>query len=240
MRGQAPATPQTPQTPTPPKVEPKKEEATTPTPSTDTSNPNDNNQSDNQNDTGDSASSFDSAVGYIDDAVPSNMVRFRFDDAFHDNRPSRAEYFYAKGGPNGPGFKDFVGILDYQEISAYAEGKLSDNFSMFVNVPYRFIEPQLDVATNGFSDLDAGFKWAFYRDEDTLVTFQFRTYSPTGDAIDGLGTRHVSLEPALLWNHRVNEMLAPGGRVPLLEPDRRHRLLRRGAPLRRRRQLRRA
>ena len=166
---------------------------------------NDNNQSDNQSDTGDSASSFDSAVGYIDDAIPMNTIRLRFDDAFHNNRPSRAEYFYAKGGPNGPGFEDFVGTINYQELTLYLEAKLNDNFSVFINGGQRWIEPQLDVNTEGFGDMDAGFKWAFYRDDSTLLTFQFRTYAPTGDAADGLGTRHVSLEPALLWNHRVNE-----------------------------------
>src|SRR5262249_54045801 len=31
------------------------------------------------------------------------------------------------------------------------------------------------------------------------LTFQFKTYLPTGNPVQGLGTGHVSLEPSLIW-----------------------------------------
>lgn len=196
--GQMPQTPQVPK-----KEEPKKEEAAPPS----SENNNTDNQQSSTGDTGDSASSFDSAVGYIDNAVPVNLLRLRFDDAWHNNRPSRAEYFYARGGPFGPGFKDFPGNINYQELSAYMEAKASDDLSFFLNVPYRFLQPQFDTDQNGFGDLDAGFKWAFYRDDSNVATFQLRTYAPTGYARDGLGTRHVSIEPAFLMYNRLSDKL---------------------------------
>src|SRR5712691_11833904 len=39
-----------------------------------------------------------SAVGYIDSAIPLTQFRLRYDAAYHDNRPARAEFFYAKCG----------------------------------------------------------------------------------------------------------------------------------------------
>src|SRR5437660_1305295 len=51
-----------------------------------------------------------SDVGYIDSAIPRTLLRLRADSAFNDNRPDRAEFFYAKCGcfrglsPNNPLF----------------------------------------------------------------------------------------------------------------------------------------
>src|SRR5438132_7868497 len=45
----------------------------------------------------------DSSVGYIDSAVPFSHFRFRYDSAWRDVRPYRAEFFYAQGGPGNPG-----------------------------------------------------------------------------------------------------------------------------------------
>jgi hypothetical protein len=58
---------------------------------------------------------------------------------------------------------------------------------------------------NGWSDLQVGFKYAILADPDQYLTFQFRTYLPTGKASEGLGTGHVSLEPSLLFYQRLGE-----------------------------------
>src|SRR5262249_13543545 len=52
-----------------------------------------------------------------------------------------------------------------------------------------------------------GFKYAFVADPDAYYTFQFRTYAPTGAGNLGLGTGHVSLEPALLVFQRLSDRL---------------------------------
>ena len=36
--------------------------------------------------------------GYIDNAVPVTMFRLRYESAYGNNRPDRAEFFYAKCG----------------------------------------------------------------------------------------------------------------------------------------------
>jgi hypothetical protein len=64
---------------------------------------------------------------------------------------------------------------------------------------------------DGFSDLNFGFKAAAIACEDEYLTFQFRTWVPTGDGGRGLGTDHVSLEPALLYYRKLSDRLSVEG-----------------------------
>lgn len=160
------------------------------------------------------------APGYIDWAVPRTMFRLRLDSAFDNNRPDRAEFLYAQcgcaGGP-GPGVigppPTVNGSVDYQEVRAYLEVASDSGFSVFGEVPIRFLQttadPDLGLQdtgdANGLSDLEAGFKYAFAESDTQLLTFQLKTYIPTGDAGDGLGTDHVSIEPGLLYLHNVSD-----------------------------------
>ncbi|QJX00846.1 hypothetical protein [Frigoriglobus tundricola] len=157
-----------------------------------------------------------STVGYIDSSVPVDVVRFRFDAAFNNVVPSRGEFFYARS-PSLPTDKAETKV-DYQEFSVYAEKTVTDRFSLFVEAPYRFINPTVDQNANGLGDMNAGFKWAFYRDDDHLLSFQLRTYAPTGNGNLGLGTSHPSLEPALLGYSRITDRLRTEGELRLFVP----------------------
>jgi hypothetical protein len=160
----------------------------------------------------------DSSVGYIDPAIPGNIFRLRFDSSFDDNRPTRAEFFYPRGGPLGPGLPVPEPRVDFQELSAYLELAPSERWSAFLNLPVRFLDPARGPDHDGFSDLDAGFKYAFLFDPNRVGTFQFRTYAPTGDAALGLGTHHVSLEPALLFYDALSQDLALESELRLWVP----------------------
>jgi hypothetical protein len=160
----------------------------------------------------------DSSVGYIDPAIPGNVFRFRFDAANEDRRPTRAEFFYPKGAPSGPGLPDPQPRVNFQELSAYLELAASERLSAFVNLPVRFLEPAKNGDHAGFSDLDAGFKFAFLRAEDQVATFQLRTYAPTGDSRRGLGTHHTSLEPAILLYERLSDRLGLESELRLWVP----------------------
>src|SRR5262245_29056986 len=103
----------------------------------------------------------DSSVGYIDPAIPGNVFRFRFDASYDDRRPTRAEFFYPKGAPAGPGLPEPEPRVDFQEFAAYLEMAATDRLSAFVNVPVRLLNPEVNRDHTGFSDLDAGFKYAF-------------------------------------------------------------------------------
>jgi hypothetical protein len=176
-------------------------------------------------------------VGYIDSAIPITRFRFRFDAAYNNNRPDRAEFFYPKGqsgvgggvggkgigvgggGGKGTGGGGAQGIgggskglsalspVDYQDIGAYLEWAPAGSFSCFVELPVRFLNPDTDNNTAGLADMNAGFKWAFLNCPDRVAAFQLRTYAPTGDGFRGLGNEHVSLEPALLLYERLSDQL---------------------------------
>jgi hypothetical protein len=213
-------------------------------------------------------------VGYIDVALPLSMFRLRFSAAYDNNRPDRAEFFYAQyqqqlissapgspiyvntppsggvttsggggagggGGTGRGGSRDIVTIsqpgqlignpaarglpkpetrIDYQDITGYLEWAPTNRFSAFVEGPYRFLNPELNSNTNGFADMNAGFKWAFLYTPQSVGTLQVRTYIPTGDSTRGLGTNHVSLEPSFLFNQLLTNRLLLEGQLDIWIP----------------------
>src|SRR5262245_40773719 len=70
-----------------------------------------------------------SRVGYIDNAIPLDLFRFRFDAGYHFTRPNRAEFFYAQSQPGGPGLPKPEVQVDYQEFNFYVEKKVGDRAS---------------------------------------------------------------------------------------------------------------
>jgi hypothetical protein len=165
----------------------------------------------------------DSKVGYIDSALPGNLFRLRFDAAYSDRRPNRADFFYAPGPPFGPGLPLPERSIDYQDLTAYVEAAWTDRFATFVELPVRFLDPDLNANTAGFADLNAGFKGVLFQSDDSVLTFQLRTYAPSGNAGRGLGTGHVSLEPSLLAYSSLTDRLHLEGEfrywVPITNND---------------------
>ena len=168
--------------------------------------------------TGDSFAA--SAPGtYIDNAIITNMFRFRIDTAYNNSLPDRAEFFYGQcgcfgGNAPGPGSPARLGNaatananVDYQEFVPYFERAFSSRFSMFAETPFRLINPDVTDNTGGLSDINVGIKTAIVSRNRQYLTGQFRVYAPTGDAQRGLGNGHASLEPALLYLSRRNDRL---------------------------------
>jgi hypothetical protein len=157
-----------------------------------------------------------SMVGYVDDAIVASQIRLRFDAGFHDNAPDRAEFFYAQyAGLNGPGPNSVVAALNFKELYLFGEYAPVMRFSFFTELPVRWIQPQLSVASvtptstfgnhAGLSDIAAGFKWAAVASAKQYLTFQFQAHFPSGNASSGLGTGHYTVEPALLYYLRLSD-----------------------------------
>ncbi|KAA1260443.1 hypothetical protein LF1_29830 [Rubripirellula obstinata] len=151
-------------------------------------------------------STSDTNVGYIDSAIPMTQVRVRFDSAFDNPTPDRAEFFYrastaATGVPLSPAETG----VDYQELWSYLELALSSEVSVFVDIPFRFIDPELNPNRSGLGDIQLGMKGVLWSQPNQILSAQLRTYLPTGDADRLLGTDHVSLEPALLYARRLSD-----------------------------------
>lgn len=172
---------------------------------------------------------------YIDDARVRNMFRFRADAAYDNPFPDRAEFFYAQcgcfgGGAPGPGVTSAATNVNYQEFWLYGERAFSDRFSVFVDVPFRLVDIDVNVPggtpaenapipnAGGLSDIHLGLKYAFCASPDYYNTFQLRVYTPTGDADRGLGTHHVSLEPAYLIYRTLTDRLRLNGELRLWVP----------------------
>ncbi len=161
--------------------------------------------------------------GYLDVAAPVTQFRLRYDDALNNKYPDRGEYFYAKCGcfrdakldPNAKGPSGINDSVNVQDLRAYSEYAFSPRVSVFAEVPLEWIHFQTGAGDGkgttspgnsaGLGDINAGFKYAFIARPDEYLTFQFRTYIPTGDSYQGLGTAHVSLEPSLLYYRRMSD-----------------------------------
>ncbi|PNY36975.1 hypothetical protein C2E31_10200 [Rhodopirellula baltica] len=154
-------------------------------------------------------STSDTNVGYVDCAIPMTQVRFRFDAAYDNPTPDRAEFFYrastaATGVPISPAETN----VNYQSLRTYLEFAPSPLWSLFLDVPVRFIDPERNDNEQGFSDLELGAKGILWMNSEHVVTGQLRAYVPTGDASRLLGTDHASLEPALLHATQLSPLVS--------------------------------
>jgi hypothetical protein len=166
------------------------------------------------------------AVGYIDSAIPITQLRLRYDDAYRDNRPDRAEFFYPKcgcfatlrqGNPlrdtRAPGPPLTESRVDFQELNTTLEYAPVDRFSAFAEIPVRWINPEQNANASGIGDINFGAKYAFLMDPCRVATVQLRTFTPSGDGFKGLGTEHWSLEPALLYYRKLSQWLVLEGEL---------------------------
>lgn len=165
----------------------------------------------------------DSKTGYIDNAIVGNQFQVRFDAIYDVDRPDRAEFFYAKCGcfrevgadPAAPGpapslngrdpltTKFVETSVDAYRLSLDLEYAFSDKFSVFANLPFTSLHPEVNSNAFGVGDIQAGLKYALLVSPRRYLTFQLRAYAPSGDAKRGLGTDHWSVEPGLLYFDQI-------------------------------------
>ena len=147
---------------------------------------------------------------YIDSAIVGNQFRFRFDAAYNNGLPDRAEFFYPQCGcfpGDTPGPARVETSVDYQEFMGYLELALTDRLSGFVEIPFRLLNPEQNDNTSGLGDIRSGFKYALIADPRHYLTFQLKVYAPSGDGDRGLGTAHASIEPGILYYRQVSNIV---------------------------------
>jgi hypothetical protein len=140
---------------------------------------------------------------FQDSARPVTQTRLRWDTGWDMLTPDRAEYFWARErGPLGPNV--VARFINFRELTMYTEGAI-DRIGVFVEQSYREvgvhaspISPTPDTTFSGFGDLNIGTKTLLLDCDLLQFAFQFKTFIPVGSAGKGLGTGHVSLEPAFL------------------------------------------
>jgi hypothetical protein len=147
--------------------------------------------------------------GYIENAVPITTFRLRFDAAYNNNRPDRANFFYPKCGcfltPDSLGPPLPETSVDYQELTPYFEFAINDRFSVFADIPIRFLNPDQNANATGISDVSFGGKYAIVRNQRRVVSLWLRTIAPSGAFREGLGTANWWIEPGLLYLEQMSE-----------------------------------
>jgi len=122
----------------------------------------------------------------------------------------------------GPGPGQATNI-SFQQLYLHTEYAPTSRVSLFAELPFRRIQPQSfnpDIAAgftktggkgtrvdnlSGISDVRAGVKMALVERPDQALTLQVRAYIPSGDAVQGLGTGHYSVEPSLLYYRKLSD-----------------------------------
>jgi hypothetical protein len=138
------------------------------------------------------------AAFFQDTVRPQTYTRLRWDSGRDVFQPERAEYFWAKPGAlGGRGPQNVERRVDYDELTLYQE-TAAGAFAFFVETTYRGVEPANNAAHSNFGDINLGTKTLMVDCELMQCAFQFRTYIPTGNSRNGLGTGHTSLEPSFL------------------------------------------
>jgi hypothetical protein len=139
---------------------------------------------------------------FVDAPRPVTQQRVRYEGGVNMIFPDRNEFFWARADGMGKGPKPPPGLrgvlsLRYDELSLYTEVAAGSG-SLFTELPYLSIYPVGDPHAANFGDMNLGTKALLFDCELLQITFQFRTYLPTGNFTKGIGTGHVSLEPSLL------------------------------------------
>jgi hypothetical protein len=181
-----------------------------------------------------------SMVGYVEDATIESKVRLRFDTAFHDTAPDRAEFFYAKCGcysglpandpafdPDAPGPRPGAADdVNFRQLFLEGEYAVDPRVSIFGQIPIRWLLPQSFIPgtggsfpnQTGFGDVRVGVKLGAVDSDVAAVTAKAQLYLPTGDAAKGLGTDHASVEPAVLFQQQLSNTVTLESQVGIWLP----------------------
>lgn len=140
---------------------------------------------------------------FLDGARPQNQTRLRWDAGHNLTLPDRNEYFWGRVGGKGPAVAPRR--LNYHQLSMINEFG-ADKFSGFVVTPFRAYKgDDPDTNGSGMGDIQIGTKSLLLDTEIVQISLQFTTYIAAGNAREGAGTGHTSLEPALLTSIKLHE-----------------------------------
>jgi hypothetical protein len=140
---------------------------------------------------------------FADYARPRTVTRLRYDNLEAMTRPDRNQFFISGVVPTRSNSRTITNFrARLQQFYVYQEAAGARG-SFFIEYPYRQINQSWAPTQAGFGDLNFGIKSLLFDCEMLQVTFQFRTYTPTGNAMLNLGTGHFSLDPSILTSLKL-------------------------------------
>lgn len=132
----------------------------------------------------------DSFVSFIDSALPRNIVTLRFEGDYDNREPLRATYLFNKFPLPETG-------VNTLQLTSSAEYAFTPWFSLFLEAPYRWVNPEVNSHESGAGDISYGLKLCTWSSDSIIATILLRIYEPTAGN-GSLGTGHWSLEPGIL------------------------------------------
>ncbi|HZU35535.1 MAG TPA: transporter [Gemmataceae bacterium] len=155
------------------------------------------------------------AAYFVDAPRPVTQMKFRYDHVWHYPFPDKAELLWPRADGMGKYVKNSAMALPDERSVSYRDFYLInetaiDRFGMSIAVPYRQMSTETEAifpGASGLGDLIIGTKSLLIDCELLQFSFAFNTFVPTGNFTKGLGTGHVSLEPALLLALKVTPTL---------------------------------
>jgi hypothetical protein len=147
------------------------------------------------------------AAFYLDAVRPVTMTGLRYDGGRDFIFPDRNEYFWARADGMGKGPKPPAGVLAetklrYDQFSLVTQGS-NGVLGLVVTTPFLSINGQETGHAAGLGDITIATKTLLFDCELLQVSFQMKTYVPSGNFLKGLGTGHVSLEPSVLMGIKL-------------------------------------
>jgi hypothetical protein len=140
---------------------------------------------------------------FADYARPRTVTRIRYDNLEAMTRPDRNQFWINSVTPLRKNGRPIINpYARLQQVYLYQEAA-GERGSFFIEYPYRQINQSYAPTQAGFSDLNFGIKSLLFDCELLQVAFQFRTYTPTGNAGLNLGTGNFSLDPSILTSLKL-------------------------------------
>jgi hypothetical protein len=140
---------------------------------------------------------------FADYARPRTVTRFRYDNLENMIKPDRNQFWIMSDASQLKSAKIITNPqMRLQQVYLYQEVAAGSG-SFFVEIPYRQINPNFMQSQSGFSDINFGIKSLFYDHELLQMSFQFRTYTPSGNAMNNLGTGHFALDPSIMGSLKL-------------------------------------
>ncbi|HKM54571.1 MAG TPA: hypothetical protein VJY33_14265, partial [Isosphaeraceae bacterium] len=142
---------------------------------------------------------------FADYARPRTVTRIRYDNLEAMTRPDRNQFWIhqvtlLRSNPNRT-FTNPTARL--QQVSLYQEAA-GERGSFFVEYPYRQINSNWEPTQAGFGDVNFGVKSLLFDCEMLQITFQMRTYMPSGNFTNNLGTGQFVVDPSILTSLKLS------------------------------------